>query len=593
MGWPFRPILHNSCFFVFMFALGWLCIKMEAIPVSIRNESAKPMHELFLDLYVVCAVLMLIPRKVRLWVKALLCISLYSIALVDMFCYEHFGSPLTSAMVMLAGETTRQETREFLSGFITPDAMKTGVRSILLMVLAHLLWTILRPLTANMRKRLIESLKIRADIVTGIKAVLGCMVICLLCISVCQTWNNKVMMFRIFSYDTIGQVESRLIAKENRPNLYLPVYRLAFSIYTNSLTSKQIVRLEDASRLVKVDSCSYRVPNIVLVIGESYNKHHSQLYGYGMPVTPKQKALAEEGSLVPFTDVVAPWNLTSYVFKYMFSLYAIGDNGEWCDSPLFPEVFRKAGYHVTFVTNQFMPDVKKPISDFSGGFFLNKQELSQRQFDKRNNRLHRYDDGVLREYDKLSKKNTDHNLIILHLMGSHMKYKMRYPKNFKIMTSKMYQHIALRSNQRKIISEYDNSLYYNDSIVTAVTQRFMDKDALVIYVPDHGEEVYDDGHMYGRKHSEVNYHIARYEMEIPFWIWGSPQFMEKHPDDWQAIRNAKDRPMMTDALPHLLLYLGGISTPLYREELNVISPAYNVNRPRILRGETDYNTLRK
>ena len=115
----------------------------------------------------------------------------------------------------------------------------------------------------------------------------------------------------------------------------------------------------------------------------------------------------------------------------------------------------------------------------------------------------------------------------------------------------------------------------------------------MIYVPDHGEEVYDDGHMYGRKHSEVNYHIARYEMEIPFWIWGSPQFMEKHPDDWQAIRNAKDRPMMTDALPHLLLYLGGISTPLYREQLNVISPAYNVNRPRILRGETDYNTLRK
>ena len=50
---------------------------------------------------------------------------------------------------------------------------------------------------------------------------------------------------------------------------------------------------------------------------------------------------------------------------------------------------------------------------------------------------------------------------------------------------------------------------------------------------------------------------------------------------------------MIDALPHLLLYLGGISTPLYREELNVISPNYDMNRPRILKGTTDYNRLKK
>jgi heptose-I-phosphate ethanolaminephosphotransferase len=50
---------------------------------------------------------------------------------------------------------------------------------------------------------------------------------------------------------------------------------------------------------------------------------------------------------------------------------------------------------------------------------------------------------------------------------------------------------------------------------------------------------------------------------------------------------------MTDVLPHLLLYLGGISTPLYRDELNVISPNYDTKRPRILKGGTDYNQLKK
>ena len=51
--------------------------------------------------------------------------------------------------------------------------------------------------------------------------------------------------------------------------------------------------------------------------------------------------------------------------------------------------------------------------------------------------------------------------------------------------------------------------------------------------------------------------------------------------------------MMTDVLPHLLLYLGGISTPAYRPEYNVIAPEYDTSRPRILKGTTDYNTLKK
>lgn len=40
---------------------------------------------------------------------------------------------------------------------------------------------------------------------------------------------------------------------------------------------------------------------------------------------------------------------------------------------------------------------------------------------------------------------------------------------------------------------------------------------------------------------------------------------------------------MTDALPHLLLYLAGIETPTYKEEYNILSPKYDEMRPRILK----------
>ena len=597
LGWLFAPIGKNGAFFVFMFALGYLCTQLELMPYYLRDRGAKPYElsvpELFLDIYLLCVVLTLIPRRIRIWVKGLLYIFFYGVAVVDMYCYERFESTLTPTMLMLVGETNAQEAQEFLSGYLSWEVIKTNVGWILLLAGVHLLWTFLRRLIRKWRERMILP-KVKPAFFTGLKAVLGCVVAWLLYDAVTQTWDNKVAMYRLFSYDTIGQVEHELTKKE-QAKLYVPPYRLVFGIYANRLAARQIVQLEAASDKIQVDSCSFRVPEIVLVIGESYNKHHSQLYGYDKPTAPRQVAMAADSSLVAFTDVVASWNLTSFVFKHMFSLWAVGDDDEWCDEPLFPEVFRKAGYHVTFITNQFQPTAKEAVYDFSGGFFLNDPAFSSRQFDARNTRLHRYDDGVLKEYDALGKQRGPHNLTILHLMGSHVDYRARYPQQRRYFQPAMYHRPELTDKQRRILSDYDNSLRYNDSIVYAVTRRFIDKDALVIYVPDHAEEIFDGKpYMYGRMHgANIDYRLARNEMEIPFWIWGSPKYIANHPYGWQAIQAAKDRPLMTDVLPHLLLYLGGISTPLYHPAYNVIAPEYDARRPRILKGVTDYNQLRK
>ena len=597
IGWLFSPIQKNGAFFFFMFLLGYLCTQLEIMPYYLRDRGAKPYElsvpELFLDIYAVCLVLTLLPRKLRLFVKALLYIFLYGVAIVDVYCYERFESTLTPTMLMLVGETTAQEAREFLSGYLSWDVVTSSVGWILLLALVHLLWTCLRGAFCRGRNRLILP-EFQPALITGLKAVAGAVIAWCLYDAYTLTKDNKVAMGRLFSYDTIGQVEHEL-TKKDQAKLYIPPYRLVFSIYANRLASRQIVQLEAASAKVQIDSCSFRVPEIVLVIGESYNKHHSQLYGYNKPTTPLQLQMAADSSLVAFSDVVASWNLTSFVFKHMMSLWTVGNRGEWCDEPLFPEVFRKAGYQVTFLTNQFQPKAKEAVYDFSGGFFLNDPEFSKRQFDVRNAQTYRYDESLLKAFDGLKNKPEKGRLTILHLMGSHVDYRARYPQSRQYFKPAMYNRPELSDKQRRILSEYDNSLRYNDSIVWAVTQRFIDKDAVVIYVPDHAEEIFDGKpYMYGRMHgANIDYRLARNEMEIPFWIWGSPLYIERHPYGWKAIRAAKDRPMMTDALPHLLLYLAGIATPLYRPELNIITPEYNTRRPRILKGQTDYNTFKK
>lgn len=601
LRWLWTPIAKNGTFFVFMFALGWMCTQLELMPYYLRERGAKPYEltvpELFFDIYALCVVLTLIPRKIRLWVKALLYIFLYGVAIADVFCYVRFESTLTPTMLMLVAETSRQEAREFLVGYMNFAIITTNVGWILLLLLIHILWTFLHRWLNSVRQQMILP-KLNEGVAIGIQALLGCLVAWCLYSSISQTWDNKMAMRRLFSCNTLGEVEREQNRKDHA-KLYLPVYRLAFGIYANSLAGQQLEQLEIAGGdKIRVDSCSFRVPDIVLVIGESYNKHHSQLYGYDKPTTPRQVAMAAEGSLVPFSNVVASWNLTSFVFKHVFSLYAVGDSGAWCDKPLFPEVFRKAGYHVTFITNQFLPKAKEAVYDFSGGFFLNDSALSSRLFDERNTELYRYDGDLVEEVSRKAEsgkwKAESGRLTILHLMGSHVDYQARYPqKTFRRFTPQQYDRPELTPKQRQTLAHYDNSLLYNDSVVKAITDRFADRDALVIYMPDHGEEIFDsEPYVSGRLHNtKVDYWLAHNEMEIPFWIWGSPRYIENHPYGWLAIQAAKDRPLMTDALPHLLLYLGGISTPLYRSELNVISPDYDMNRPRLLKGVADYSRL--
>ena len=116
----------------------------------------------------------------------------------------------------------------------------------------------------------------------------------------------------MFSLKTIGSVEHELTTPDCAV-FYTPVYRLTFSLYANHLASQQVDRLVEAKDRASVQSCAL-IQKYRLIIGESLGRHHSQQYGYFMKTTPYQIALEKAGNLIPFTDVVAPWNLTSFVF---------------------------------------------------------------------------------------------------------------------------------------------------------------------------------------------------------------------------------------------------------------------------------------
>ncbi len=587
LGVAFAPIGRNANFFVFMYILGVLCAWLTLGKGAEIYENLYA--ELFVDIYLVCVVLAIIPRKVRFWIRALLYIVLYLTAIADLYCFVNFDSTLNPSMLMLVAETDSREVGDFLSSCVSPSFIFSSVGWVLLLIIVHVI-------VFTIHKKLFSHVRLRKEVTNTMRPILGFVCIVLFVLCAWMSWDNKVATHKLMTGKTIGEVEHTL-TEANHAVLYTPIHRLIFSLYANSLAGEQVSSLVDAAEKVTVDSCAYTSPRIVLIIGESFAKNHSGLYGYFKDTTPWQVALEKTGLLVPFSDVVSCWNLTSFVFKNVFSTHVVGQEGDWSDYPLFPEIFRKAGYHVTFTTNQFLPKAKEAVYDFSGGFFLNDQELSELQFDTRNTELFTYDAELLEDYDKnLRPQEKEPALTIFHLIGQHVNYKQRYPKSQSHFWASQYEEERpeLTSRQRQVLSYYDNAILYNDSIVYQIIKRFSKQDAIVIYMPDHGEECYEENRGFiCRNHSaKIDWPLAHYEFEIPFWIYCSHTYIKNHPDIYEQIVAAKDRRYMNDALPHLLFYLAGISSPYYQEKQNILSPQYDESRPRILKATTDYDKLR-
>ena len=181
----------------------------------------------------------------------------------------------------------------------------------------------------------------------------------------------------------------------------------------------------------------------------------------------------------------------------------------------------------------------------------------------------------------------DPQMIILHLFGQHFTYDTRYPSEFKRFKASDYSN-DLNEEEREVIAHYDNATLYNDFIVDSIIKKYEDKNCLVIYFSDHGEEIYeiDDfmGHGNAKQRPTINYQI-----EVPFMIWASPKFKAAYPDIAKRIKESAHKPIITDDFSHFMFDVAGIETNYFCPELSFINDKYQTPKPRIVLGDIDYD----
>jgi len=179
---------------------------------------------------------------------------------------------------------------------------------------------------------------------------------------------------------------------------------------------------------------------------------------------------------------------------------------------------------------------------------------------------------------------TKQNFIIFHLYGQHATYSERYPTEFaKFKACNIKSQLPLSKEQRSVVANYLNATRYNDFVVDSIISMFSNRDAIVMYFSDHGEEVYNYRLQQGRtdlKNDDLR--AMHHQLDIPFLIYVSPRYAAKHPQVVKSISKSVNRPFMTDNLPQVIFDLLGVHTRYYNPSRSVINERYHPQNKRKL-----------
>lgn len=305
--------------------------------------------------------------------------------------------------------------------------------------------------------------------------------------------------------------------------------------------------------------------NVVLIIGESFTRCHSSLYGYDKLTNPHFTALKDSSLLFAFDSIDAPAPQTTMSLRYMLSTYSLSDEKKekkWYEYISIIEMMKESGFDCYWFGNQAC------VSKHNGISRIFAQACDRQWMLQTEGMIDAYDtrydivlvDSSYQFINQLNQKK-NHNFFIYHMMGSHFDYSKRYPKEFAKFSKNDY--LSEPQNHREILAIYDNSLYYNDYVVSRIMDLFKDNESIVIYIPDHGQVMYrDPSNPDYYSHGTGNPVAHDLGVEIPFFVYASPSFQQKYPQIMERIKYRQGNPKEwnSDDLPYLIMDLIGVKT---------------------------------
>lgn len=308
----------------------------------------------------------------------------------------------------------------------------------------------------------------------------------------------------------------------------------------------------------------------VVVIGESTSRSHLGIYGYERPTTPNLSLLKDE--LLVYSDILSTSATTIQSLKKALTLNNFKDTRQ--ESTLI-QLMNQAGYETYWISNQ------KPVGIYDS--FVTQVAKAADHYTFTNSTIYSsvtpLDEVLIPHYKKALQSEADKVFIVVHLLGTHAKYRYRYPDTFAYFkgdTPSPYTH----DKATETVNHYDNSIRYVDYLLNEMINQLKEKStsAFLLYFSDHGDEVYDVRDFKG--HNDDNPTPAMFE--IPFVVWQSQQYRNS-----SKITIDTARPATIDHLIYSISDLSDVQFDRYQSKKSIFSDDYQAPKQRVLGSQQD------
>jgi heptose-I-phosphate ethanolaminephosphotransferase len=481
--------------------------------------------------------LLLFPRQTR-WIAGALGLVLWVCSLVTLGYFHIYGQEFSQSVLFIVFESNPAEASEYLGQYF--------VWWMPLFVLAHgafcfWLWRRVRPLEMAPRGRLFVAVFIAV-----------------------------ALTFPMFNEARKGGDRQAVIeAVTDRMEPALPwQFVIGFFKYKEQLANMQA--LVAHSRGIPpvenlVDRHAGKPATIMLVIGESTNRDHMSLYGYGRQTSPQLDAMRDQ--LTVFNQVYASRPYTIEALQQVLTFADQEHPSLYLTKPSLMSIMKQAGYKTYWVTNQqTLTKRNTMLTSFS-------EQMDEKVYLNHQRAQNSYSlDGVVVEpVKRMLNDGVERRFIVVHLLGTHMRYKYRFPPEFEKFNDKTGLPDWVTDEHLPMINEYDNAVLYNDHVMANLIRQLDSAklNSVLLYFSDHGEDVYDwpPHDFIGRNEAAPTPPMYA----VPFFLWSSAEWKKLDPRRFDAYRN---RTYQTSHFIHTWADIVGLSFEGYEPDKSLVNPAF-------------------
>lgn len=256
----------------------------------------------------------------------------------------------------------------------------------------------------------------------------------------------------------------------------------------------------------------------VLVIGELQNRAHMQAYNYHRATTPWLDSMKNDKNMLLFTKVYSCHTHTVPTLLYALTAKNQYNNIAVKNAVSVLEVAEAAGFETVWLSNQVKYSAwDTPVTSIASE--ANQQKWINSTLGESTNTDY-FDGKLIEELEKI--KITDKMLIVMHLMGNHGSYEQRYPKAFE------------KYNGKNTIDKYDNSIIYNDYVMSQVYKRARKIPNFkgLVYCSDHADAI----------DKNLSHDAAQFDFDmthIPLYIYLSDSYIQNNSAKYKSLQKQK------------------------------------------------------